>query len=516
MNNEINQDNILFWISEELIQFCIANSLQKQYPGKYYSIIESHSGAKKFFQTQEFVKFEKIWDMYDSISKPSSNLDIKYLESLEKKYSIRSWDLAYSERLFYPKFNKNYRYSSNEILSIIEKLSKFIEKVLDDVKPNFLIMGIITRLPMNIIYQIAKSKGIHVMTLELAKFGSRFTISNEIDKIDHPENYVKIEDYEFDSLEPLRDYFLKKKPTVGNEFKPKHKISKIKKIKMTLDFLKDPINEDYVKFYSHQGTSKMKILLNKEKKILSSKIKKREKFFKEFCITNLKNNKFVYYPLHAEPERELLIQSPFKTNQLLLIYNIARSLPVNYKLFVKEHPVMRDLSGWRSINFYQEILDLPNVEIIHHSIKPAQIYENCSLVVTLLGVAGLESSFYGIPSVVLEKTDYSVLPWIYPLKNMDDLPSTIDTALQSKVDPVHLAKYLKFIEKNSIIFDRINYWKEFSDEFPYDGFLQQVPIPIQKFSKFLDHHSSTFDLLASRYAEKIKLINMNSNNSEKN
>ena len=67
-----------------------------------------------------------------------------------------------------------------------------------------------------------------------------------------------------------------------------------------------------------------------------------------------------------EPERTLLIDAPFHTNQLDIIKNLAKSIPINYKLFVKEHPSMAHRE-WRDVSFYKEILSLPNVVLIHPS-----------------------------------------------------------------------------------------------------------------------------------------------------
>ena len=52
-------------------------------------------------------------------------------------------------------------------------------------------------------------------------------------------------------------------------------------------------------------------------------------------------------------ERSLLITAPYFVNQIEVIRNIAKSLPINFKLFVKEHP-LQYARGWRSSNKYNE------------------------------------------------------------------------------------------------------------------------------------------------------------------
>jgi len=81
---------------------------------------------------------------------------------------------------------------------------------------------------------------------------------------------------------------------------------------------------------------------------------------------------FVYFPLHQMPERELFIASPFNTNQIETVKHISKSLPIGYRLCVKEHPtqVTRE---WRDISFYKEILSIPNVQFLHYSVKSEDI-----------------------------------------------------------------------------------------------------------------------------------------------
>ena len=78
------------------------------------------------------------------------------------------------------------------------------------------------------------------------------------------------------------------------------------------------------------------------------------------------NEKFIYYPLHIEQERSLLIAAPYYTNQIEIIRSIAKSLPIDYKLYVKEHPSQAN-RNWRDISDYKEIINIPNVRLIHPS-----------------------------------------------------------------------------------------------------------------------------------------------------
>ena len=89
--------------------------------------------------------------------------------------------------------------------------------------------------------------------------------------------------------------------------------------------------------------------------------------------------KFVFFPLHTEIDRTLLITAPFYINQIEAIKVIAKSLPINFKLVVKEHP-MQITRGWRSSSEYRDIMEIPNVILVHPDflvILPLSFLRNC-------------------------------------------------------------------------------------------------------------------------------------------
>ena len=55
--------------------------------------------------------------------------------------------------------------------------------------------------------------------------------------------------------------------------------------------------------------------------------------------------------------------------------NILNHLPKDYKLYIKEHPMM-SLRGWRSISEYNEIINLPNVKLFHPDLKSEFLIKN--------------------------------------------------------------------------------------------------------------------------------------------
>ncbi len=207
--------------------------------------------------------------------------------------------------------------------------------------------------------------------------------------------------------------------------------------------------------------------------------------------------------MHPEPERSTLIAAPLFTNQIEVITNIAKSLPNGYNLYVKEHP-LQSLREWRSISDYKQIISLPNVMLIHPSVKPEDIIKNSSLVISINGTSGLEAGFYNKPSITLSDQDFSYLSFVNQIKTLQEIPDAIKISLKKKVDISDLNNYLNLIESNSLEINLLDLGIEFDSIFHHNGFLVDVEIPIDKMQSFLERHSNYFEKLATEFVKKIQ------------
>ena len=164
--------------------------------------------------------------------------------------------------------------------------------------------------------------------------------------------------------------------------------------------------------------------------------------------------------------------------------------------------------GWRSISEYKEIMNIPNVKLFHPSASHENLFENCSLVVTIRGTSGLEAAFNQKPAIVFGDVPELVLPSIYKVQSLDSLPETIRNALSTDVKPTELDKYISWIEKNSFDFDVLGYENIESQYFYPGGILVDVDIPISKMEIFLKEHQPIFKKLIDEYLKKINESNI--------
>lgn len=490
---------LLFWISEEMMYFSLAKFLQEDLEADYYGIIESHSGVKKFIDEQSVVNFKKTWHFHDHVFFNNKEPDYEYLNEFEKKYHINLSTVSYSERAFHPEFNKFHKFTNNEILNLIERECKLYEQIIDEIQPDIFLANVITRHNNYLLYLLCKSKNIDVLTLESAKFGNRFTISNEINKIDNPSLFSSINLSKTRNQEELLHFLKQFKPYKGLESKISKKIPRLEKTKAAFNLFTSRKNPQYSKFYTRSKSS----LLLKGSSLISSIHKKNiENFINKEFEYEIGTKPFIYFSLTSEPERDLLICAPFFTNQISLITNIAKSIPVGYYLYVKDHPVMEKI-GWRTKDFYKQIMNLPNVKLFHPSIPNDELIRKSSLVITVAGTAGFEAAFYKIPSIVFIDADFSVLSSVFTLKNIDNLPNTISKALTTKVDILELDKYVTYVTEHSFEFNRAEYTSDFNNTFYYVGYGKLVDIQSDTMKDFLDRNRPILKNLVVENSKRI-------------
>lgn len=500
------KDKILFWIGNAYISFGIARSLQQKYDCELFGISDADGNAKEYLQNQKIVDFKKIWYYPHYLQDSKKGPNIEYLSKFENKYNINLWQFIYLDRRLVKETQRYYKFSRKEHLLILEQACRFLESVLNDAQPNFFIIGGATIAHNDhLLYCMCKTLGIKSIMLRPSRIGYRIALSENIERLDEID--IKNQKYSrTKTLEDVQNYFKKYNFLKQiDDFIPDYKVSKFEKIKAILEFFilpKHSVNMSYINY----GKTRMSILkqgLAIQQRLRKNKIKS---FMDKNFLRTIKNEPFVYFPFHKEPERYLSVGAPYFTDQNSVAKSIARSLPINFKLYVKDHPAQLTLTTmWkRSIAYYQEILDLPNIELIHPSVSTKEIIKKCSLVFTINGTTTLEAAIYNKPSIILTDADFVSLPSVLKIDKIQDFSNALKKALDQKVDPEALSEYMDMIHKNSIEVDTFKLRKDFDTRFPYAGFLKWPEQKVEKVNDFLDSNKDFFDLLADGHIKKIK------------
>ena len=489
---------ILVWIDPNFLQFGITKFLQKRYDADYYAVTDLNHHLQKSFMSQQIVDFKKIWHYWDESFK-TQKIDLDYLTNFEEKYKISLWMLVYSERLFLD-YNPYYQFSSHELLQIIQHDCKLFENILDEVNPDFLLINGVDFHRNYLISEICKSRGIKVLMLFSSRLGYRCMISSGFDEFDK-DLEIPSENVPTKNLQELHEY-LKQYDKFNHSMSIKSGemgFSFFYKLKVLFHWMSKTFDQKYRDTYDHYGITRYKVIKNQ----LSLMVKKnfRKSFLFKNSIHEINNERFVYFPLQVEPERNVLLGAPFYSNQLIVIEKIAKSLPVDCKLYVKEHPAMR-LKKWRKISDYKKILDLPNVKLIHPSIGSSEIIKKSLLVLTLNGTSGFEASFYGKPSIVFSDVIYSNLSWVHRINNIEDLPNIISDTIEKKVNISELNNFVNKLIANTFFFDEFKVYGEIFNRI-HSGFMIGDEISMIELNHFFEENKILFEQLVDEHLKKI-------------
>jgi len=480
-----------------MLNYFLSYYIQKNVNYDFYAIIDITNKSKQFFKTQTLVNFSKIWFYHDHVISKTS-YDKEYLQNFEKKYGINLWELSLNERIF-NFYNEYYKFSSDEILSILYSECKFFEQVLLETNPSHLIIRETALHHDYLFHKICKKLGIRILMLNQSKFGYKCILSEELHFLDDLQTLENIE-YSGRTFDELQNYLKSldySKQLIS--YKNNIRSSKYEMIKAAINFLLTP-NSNIKTHYTYYGRTKIRVIC---KEILSGFKKRiRERYINKNLHKIVPDEKYILFTLHMEPERSLLLAAPLFTNQLEIIRIIAKSIPVGYKLLVKEH-YSQSIRDWRELSFYKIISKIPNVILIHPSTSIEKLIQKSSLVISIGGSVSFEACFYEKPSIIFADLGYKIINSITKINNIEDLSKQISESLYKKPKIEDLDRYVVAMDDNSFEFDLWNFQLKFLNEFFYGGRYVDVEISESKIRKFLDKESDILNSLAIQYIKKI-------------
>jgi len=465
-----------------------------------YGILDIPDMLRKTFEEQEIIKFKKKWDYREFVKKEISGVDTQFLEEFEKKYEINLWSLIYKDRNLYG-FNDYYDFDYNEILKITEKSIRFYESIINEVEPQFVWIHIPDFFHIELFYEICRKRKIKILTLSESRLPNRYIISEKTDIFDEAKFVLKENSTKnFKTFDELRNLTKDWYQTISPE---KHEImlSYKTKIKGFIHYLFSVNNKEFRKYYSNFGKTRIKIFYYESLKIFKGKLRKNYIDKNSKKEVNL-DVKYAYFPLHVTPERSTLSAAPYYANQFEVIHHIAKSLPINFKLYVREHPIQA-INNWREISFYKKISKMPNVEMIHPSFSNETLLKKSSLVITITGSNGFTAAFYEKPSIVFADVLYSDLSSVFRVSNLEKLPEIINSAINTKVNNIELSNFVDKAIANSFEFDFFNLMAPMIKEFFYDGFTTDVYVPKDKIEEFINKNKKQLNQWGMELLKKI-------------
>lgn len=161
------------------------------------------------------------------------------------------------------------------------------------------------------------------------------------------------------------------------------------------------------------------------------------------------HEKYIYMPLHLIPESTTFVKAPMYINELSVIEAVSKSLPINWKLYVKEH---QSMIGERQIEFYKKINKFHNVKLVKSNFyrDPKPWIEKSLGVVTITGSSAFEAAMLNKPAIVFGNVFYNVIPSIKVANSFEELENlfkVIEINNQTQDYTLECAAYLKTINE---------------------------------------------------------------------
>ncbi len=112
---------------------------------------------------------------------------------------------------------------------------------------------------------------------------------------------------------------------------------------------------------------------------------------------------FVYFPLQMQPEVTSTVWAPSYMDQVSLVELVARSIPIHWKLYVKEHPIML---GRRPTSYYKRLLGLPTVRMIRPGYPSRTLVKQAELTMSVTGTSPFEGAVLGRRGIMFGETSF--------------------------------------------------------------------------------------------------------------
>lgn len=455
----------------------MALTFKKKYGIKKFCGYVYLRSSLEFLKSQKDIAYTQLL-LDEDVFKRYKNepLDLVYLKYLEQEYGVPNlWHYIVADRIIrYNLLVREYPYNTpkfthEEMMRILQVKAKAIIKFLEEEKPDFVFFSVIGDIGSMLLYQIAKKRGIRTFLIRASRIGTKYSLTEDYNRMDYIEktfDEIKKNDAPYQGYIRKAEKFLKEfrdKPVQNAVITtPRAKmIGRYKQfsflipnkfikslnwlIKIFYEYIKDKNRDDYSNI--------------KPWHYLLDRIKRKTRVligFDDLYSEIDLNEDFAFSPLHLEPEIATMLYAPFYTDQLWLIKQIAHSLPIHYKLYIKEHPAM---FGYRPRRYYKELKKIPNVKLVKPTIISFDLVQKAKLIITLSSNAGWEGLLFKKPVITFGNGFYNHIPMVKKCDSIENLPYIIKDQFEKfHYDEKALINFIAAIYKESVDIDLIQLW----------------------------------------------------------
>ena len=185
-------------------------------------------------------------------------------------------------------------------------------------------------------------------------------------------------------------------------------------------------SKKYAGFYDYSCRHILKFASRSYNKYVYKQYNK--KIFKNKIVIG---EKFVYFPLHLQPEMTTATLGKIYNDQILAIERLSTIIPNDWKIYVKENPLQTEYMRGRY--FYKRLLLNPQVKCVENKTNTYELIEQCQFVATITGTAGWEAISGGKPALVFGLAWYRGLPGVVNYTENVKLDDILTTKIDHEI-----------------------------------------------------------------------------------
>lgn len=362
--------------------------------------------------------------------------DLEYLRRKEAEYGDPNLYLMVAGCRFIGSFEHR------KALRLLESGFRLFEQQFDEFRPDAILSDGVACTMSYIQYAIARKRGIPFLTLAAARVTDRFyIIRNRRDRYERVE--ALFEQYKRDGLPGhLREQAQEFLDTFrGVKQKPKYYLEYAQPPKVDYASLRT-IRE----LLHRRSLDPDNYLLQSPWRALGGRVTRLAKnyvFDPGHFERPEPGEKFVFFPLHFQPEMTTLVLGPYAVNQVAVVENLAKTLPIDHRLYVKEHKASL---GRREMGYYRRLRSIPNVRLISPYADSHDLITQSSAVCVISSTVGWEALLYEKPVVSIGDVFYNAYDGVQCVDSYAALPAAFGRAIREYTPDRELL--LKYIAAN--------------------------------------------------------------------
>ncbi|OGG69219.1 hypothetical protein A3F27_01600 [Candidatus Kaiserbacteria bacterium RIFCSPHIGHO2_12_FULL_53_13] len=164
---------------------------------------------------------------------------------------------------------------------------------------------------------------------------------------------------------------------------------------------------------------------------------------------------YVYVPIHYQPELTTSPQGSVYVDQILMMKTLSAALPVDWELYIKEHPAQwmahgGNFTSYRYRGIYEEMARLRNVRLVPVTTNTFTLIDNAKAIATATGTAAMEAILRGKNALIFGYPWFMHAPGMFRVSCVEDCRKAFARIMEEKrADEQDILNYLKVVEEVS-------------------------------------------------------------------